>query len=95
MIQKKHLLIVDDDDKLRHLLEKYLKEQNFFVSAAESAEKARQIMRSFLFDLIVLDVMMPGETGFEFAKKIRMGKNTVPILMLTAMGETADKIKGS
>lgn len=92
-----HILVVDDDDRLRDLLQKYLSENGFRVTAAENAEDARAKMSSISFDLLVLDLMMPGENGLDFAKSIRQGNylsQDVPILMLTAMAETDDRIGG-
>ena len=88
---KAHILVVDDDTRLRRLIKKYLKEQGFMVSDAASAKEARQHLTSLQFDLIVLDVMMPGEDGMSFAKHVRT-ESTVPILMLTAMGEAEHRI---
>ena len=92
-----HILVVDDDDRLRELLQKYLSDNNFRVTGAENTDEARAKMKRVYFDLLVLDLMMPGEDGLEFAKSIR-SKNSflrdVPILMLTAMGETEDRIGG-
>ncbi len=92
-----HILVVDDDQRLRDLLKKFLSENGFLVTAAEDAAAARAKMASVAFDLIVLDLMMPGESGLEFAASIRnsisMG-SSVPILMLTAMGETEARING-
>jgi two-component system, OmpR family, phosphate regulon response regulator OmpR len=92
-VESAHILVVDDDDRLRDLLKKYLSDNGFRVTAAEDAQAARAKMASIAFDLIVLDRMMPGETGLEFATAIR-DSNTVPILMLTAMAETDDRISG-
>lgn len=92
-MDQSHILVVDDDDRLRELLTKYLSESGFRVSSAESAAEARLIMAGIAFDLIVLDVMMPGETGLEFAETVRP-RGSVPILMLTAMGEVDDRING-
>ena len=92
-----HILVVDDDDRLRDLLQKYLSENGFRVTAAENAKMARAKMASIAFDLLVLDLMMPGEHGLDFAASIRGGglvTKDVPILMLTAMGETDDRIAG-
>ena len=92
-----HILLIDDDIRLRELLHKYLSENNFRVTAADNAIVAREQMKRVFFDLLVLDLMMPGENGLEFAKSIRSTNNLsrdVPILMLTAMGETADRIGG-
>ena len=88
-----HVLVVDDDDRLRTLLAKYLGDNGLIVTPADGAEEARRRMQSLTFDIIVLDLMMPGETGLEFAEKLRQ-KNNVPILMLTAMGEADDRIRG-
>ena len=92
-----HILVVDDDDRLRELLYKYLNENKFRVTAAGNVADARNKMKSISFDLIVLDLMMPGEHGLEFAISIRKGNNIsrdIPILMLTAMAETDDRISG-
>ena len=92
-----HILVIDDDNRLRELLQKFLSENNFRVTAAENAADARAKMGSITFDLLILDIMMPGEHGLEFAKSIRNQNDLlrdVPILMLTAMGETRDRING-
>tara|TARA_B100000029_G_C17443181_1_gene912239 strand:+ start:239 stop:925 length:687 start_codon:yes stop_codon:yes gene_type:complete len=88
-----HILVIDDDDRLRNLLCRFLRENDFLVTTAPSADSAREKMAIVSFDLLILDLMMPGETGLEFAQKIRM-QNNVPILMLTAMGELEDRIAG-
>ena len=88
-----HILVVDDDDRLRELLKKFLSENGFRVTAAEDANAAKVKMDNIKFDLIVLDRMMPGETGIEFAQKVREDSK-IPILMLTAMGEIDDRISG-
>jgi len=88
-----HILVVDDDSRLRDLLRKYLSDNGFRVTSAGSADEARRKLASIAFDLIVLDVMMPGETGLRFAESLR-GSTPVPILMLSAMGETEDRITG-
>jgi two-component system phosphate regulon response regulator OmpR len=92
-MEKYHILIVDDDDRLRKLLEKYLTENDFMTTTASCANDAKILMEAFSFDLIVMDVMMPGETGIELTQVIRKDSQ-VPILMLTAMGETQDRILG-
>lgn len=91
--EKKHILVVDDDTRLRALLGRFLREQNFAVSLASSADEADMFLKQYHFELIVLDVMMPGKNGFEFLKTLREESN-VPVLMLTAMGETDDRIYG-
>ncbi len=88
-----HLLIVDDDQRLRDLIGRFLQENGFRITRAEHAEAARQAMQGLQFDLIVLDVMMPGQNGFEFAQSVRE-KSNIPILMLTARDEPDKRIKG-
>lgn len=88
-----HILVVDDDDRLRDLLRDYLRKEGFLVTGAADAADARAKMAGLHFDLIVLDIMMPGETGLEFATSLRV-TNRTPILMLTAMGETESRIAG-
>lgn len=88
-----HILVVDDDDRLRELLRKYLSENDFLVSTASDAADARAKLAGLAFDLIVLDIMMPGEDGLSLTSDLRRD-NTVPILMLTAMGEPEDRIAG-
>ena len=88
-----HILVIDDDARLRELLQKFLTEEGFRVTTAANANDARQKMLSFSFDLLVVDVMMPGESGLEFTKSLRM-LNSIPVLMLTAMGETEARIEG-
>jgi len=88
-----HILVVDDDARLRQLLSRYLSENGYMVSTAADAAEARRQLDSMEFDLIVLDVMMPGESGIELTRGLRQGNN-VPILLLTAMGDTADRITG-
>ena len=88
-----HLLIVDDDERIRGLLQKFLARNGFWVSAARDAAHARRLLSGLDFDLIVLDVMMPGEDGISFARSLRAERAT-PILLLTAKGETSDRIAG-
>jgi two-component system phosphate regulon response regulator OmpR len=88
-----HILVVDDDTRLRQLLNKYLTENGYLVSTAADAAQARGQLDAMTFDLIVLDVMMPGESGLALTKSLR-ADNSVPILLLTAMGETTDRING-
>ncbi|UCH73855.1 MAG: response regulator [Rhodospirillales bacterium] len=90
----RHILVVDDDRRLRDLLHRYLSDNGFMVTSAEGAAEARRLQRGITFDLIVLDVMMPGESGLELARSLRQAHNNVPILMLTAMGEPSDRIGG-
>ena len=88
-----HLLVVDDDERLRALLTRYLSTNGFRVSAAAHAADARSLMKSIAFDCLILDVMMPGESGLELAKGVRT-QSQIPILMLTARGDAADRIAG-
>ncbi|NQV82418.1 MAG: response regulator transcription factor [Rhodospirillales bacterium] len=88
-----HVLVVDDDNRLRDLLGKFLGEHGFMVVTASDAADARSKMLMFAFDIIVLDRMMPGETGLEFAEDLRR-RSKIPILMLTAMGEPENRIEG-
>lgn len=88
-----HILVVDDDRRLRDLLQKFLTESEFRVTVADSAAQAREKLESFQFDLLVLDVMMPGESGLELTSGLRE-TSSVPILMLTAMAEAENRIDG-
>jgi two-component system phosphate regulon response regulator OmpR len=88
-----HLLVVDDDRRIRDLLSRFLSTEGYRISTADSAAMARAKLSSLSFDLLILDVMMPGETGFEFAKDIRQ-TSSVPILMLTARDAAESRITG-
>ena len=90
---KLHVLVVDDDDRIRSLLKDYLFEHGYIVSTAENAEQAKIKLDHFKFDILILDVMMPGQDGYELTKEI---KNIikVPIILLTAKGEVENRIKG-
>ena len=89
-----HLLIVDDDERIRSLLQQFLIQSNYLVSTAENAKQAITLLSAIEFDLIILDVMMPGQDGISFTAKLRNLKNNTPILLLTARGEIEDRIKG-
>jgi len=91
-----HILVVDDDDRLRDLLRMFLAEEGFLVTVAEDAASAEKKLQSLAFDLVVLDIMMPGETGLEFAASLKQNPtfSNLPILLLTAMGEPEDRISG-
>ena len=89
-----HLLIVDDDRRIRDLLSRFLSGEGYRVTTAETAADARAKLKSLSFDLLILDVMMPGESGFDFAKSMRAASNDVPILMLTARDAAESRIKG-
>ena len=88
-----HLLLVDDDSRIRALMSRYLATQGYRVTTAEDAQDASRRLGSLAFDLIVLDVMMPGENGFDFAARLRR-ESRVPILMLTARSDTSDRVRG-
>ncbi|CTQ51915.1 Transcriptional regulatory protein OmpR [Roseibium album] len=88
-----HILLVDDDNRIRDLLSRLLKENDYRVSSAANAAEARKCLAGLEFDLIILDVMMPGETGLELAASLRK-ESEVPILMLTARSEATDRIAG-
>src|SRR5712671_6201324 len=88
-----HLLVVDDDTRLRELLRRYLADSGFRVTLAADAAEARANLASFAFDLIVLDVMMPGESGIELIRALR-GTNRVPVMLLTAMADAEDRVNG-
>ncbi len=89
----RHLLVVDDDDRLRSLLKEYLTRAGFRVTTARDAAAARRLLDSLAFDLLVLDVMMPGEDGFSLTRWVR-GRGPTPILILTARGLAGDRIEG-
>ena len=90
---KNHILIVDDDDRIRNLLKDYLSENGYIVSTAENAEQAKEKIQYFKFDILILDVMMPGQDGYELTKDIKK-QIKVPIILLTAKGEVENRIKG-
>ena len=90
---KHHILVVDDDDRIRELVKEYLNENGYVVSTGNSAEEAKIRLGYFKFDLIVLDVMMPGQSGFELTQEIKK-KSNVPIILLTAKGEVENRIQG-
>ncbi len=89
-----HILIVDDDRRIRVLLQSYLADNGFRVSVAASAAAARKLMGGLQFDLMVVDVMMPGENGLELTRALREGANAMPVLMLSALAETDDRVAG-
>ena len=89
-----HLLVVDDDERIRSLLQQFLVQSDYLVSTAEDAKQARTLLSAIEFDLIILDVMMPGQDGISFTAELRTLQNNTPLLLLTARGETEDRIKG-
>ena len=90
---KNHILIVDDDDRIRNLLKDYLSENNYIVSTAENADQAKEKLQYLKFEIIILDVMMPGQDGYELTKEIKE-KIKIPIILLTAKGDVENRIKG-
>ncbi|MBC8303472.1 MAG: response regulator transcription factor [Pelagibacterales bacterium] len=88
-----HILVVDDDDGIRELVKKYLSENNFLITTANSAEDAKEKISIIKFDLIVLDIMMPGKSGLEFTSENKGNINT-PIILLTAKGESNERVEG-
>ena len=90
---KHQILIVDDDDRIRNLLKDYLTENNYIVSTAENANQAKEKIEYLKFDIIILDVMMPGQNGYELTREIKK-KIKIPIILLTAKGEVENRIKG-
>jgi two-component system phosphate regulon response regulator OmpR len=93
MKNKTHILIVDDDNRIRDLLKEYLGENNYMISTSEDAKNAKIKLTHFKFDLIVLDVMMPGQDGYDLTKEIKKNVN-IPIILLTAKSEVENRIKG-
>ncbi len=93
MTDTPHLLVVDDDERIRGLLQKFLIRNGFLVTAARDAGQARRLLRGLEFDLIVLDVMMPGEDGVALTRDLRRS-SAVPVLLLTARGEASNRIEG-
>lgn len=93
MQERPHILVIDDDTRLRALLQRYLQENGFAVTTAKDAENARMFLSQYIFDLLIVDVMMPNETGLEFLQNLRK-TSQVPAIVLTAMGETEDRISG-
>ena len=88
-----HIMVVDDDDRIRDLVKQYLEENNFLVTTAKNAEDAKEKLEIIKFDILVLDIMMPGQSGLSLTKQIK--KNSlIPIILLTAKGETQDRIEG-
>ncbi len=88
-----HILVVDDDDRIRELVKEYLEENNFLVTTAVDALDAKKKLEIIKFDILILDIMMPGESGLSLTKEIKK-KNQTPIILLTAKGETGDRIHG-
>lgn len=94
MADKNHILIVDDDDRIRELLNRFLIKNNFIVSAGSNTEEAKFFLNKYVIDLIILDCMMPNESGIEFLNKLRQQNNHIPVIMLTALGDVENRIEG-
>ena len=88
-----HILVVDDDDGIRELVKKYLSENSFLISTSENAEDASKKIQTIKFDLIILDIMMPGKSGLDFIKENKKNLET-PIILLTAKGEANERVEG-
>ena len=88
-----HILVVDDDDRIRELVKEYLEGSKFITTTAKDAEDAKKKLEIIKFDILILDIMMPGESGLSLTKEVKK-KNSTPIILLTAKGETQDRIKG-
>ncbi len=93
MAKLNHLLVVDDDNRIRGLLKEYLNEKNFVISTAENSFEAKNKLKFLKFDLLVIDVMMPGQDGYDLTKEIKKESN-IPIILLTAKSEVENRIKG-
>lgn len=91
---KNTILIVDDDDRIRELLEKYLLKNNYIVLSLPDTSEILNLLEKYIIDLIILDYMMPNESGIEFLQKIRKLENNIPIIMLTALGDIENRIEG-
>ena len=88
-----HVLVVDDDDRIRELVKEYLEENNFIVTSAKDALDAKKKLKILKFDILILDIMMPGESGLSLTKEVKKN-NSTPIILLTAKGEIKDRIEG-
>ncbi len=91
--KKTHILVVDDDDRIKELVKEYLEEQQFVVTTAKDATDAKSKIKIIKFDILILDIMMPGQSGLSLTKEIKKN-NSTPIILLTAKGETKDRIEG-
>jgi two-component system, OmpR family, phosphate regulon response regulator OmpR len=89
-----HILIVDDDERIRSLVSRYLWKRDFVATMVADAGEAQEALLKFQFDALVVDVMMPGMNGLDFTRFLREGNNTIPIILLTALGEVEDRISG-
>lgn len=94
MTKNPHILIVDDDNRILKLLKQFLTKNNFLISTSDSPVEAMELIENFVFDLIILDVMMPKITGIEFARELKRKGKQMPIVMLTALSEANDRVEG-
>ena len=93
LYDKSHILLIDDDERILSLLNIFLNQNGFLISSAKNSEEARSLLEYFSFDMLIVDIMMPGETGLELLASLRKNKS-VPVILLSAKGETSDKISG-
>ncbi len=93
LAERPHALVIDDDDRIRDLIARYLTENGFVVATTRDTDEARLAMDTFTFDILIVDVMMPGETGLDFTRDLRT-RSDIPVLLLTALGETDDRVAG-
>lgn len=91
---KVNVLVIDDDERIRDLVARYLNEKGYIALMAESAEEAHALLKLYTFDILVVDVMMPGDSGVDFTQSLRAKGNQTPVILLTAMGEVEDRITG-
>ncbi len=91
--KKIHILVVDDDDRIRNLVKQYLEEKNFIVTTAKDSRDAKNKLSIIKFDILILDIMMPGESGLSLTKEVKKN-NPTPVILLTAKGEVKDRIEG-
>lgn len=94
LAKKSHILIVDDDRRIRELIVRFLGEHGYIALSAGNAAQAWQVMENFEIDALILDIMMPGQTGLDFVSELRSKENNIPVLLLTALGEVEDRIAG-
>ena len=90
---EKHILIIDDDERILSLLKTFLNQNGFITSSAKNSQEARSLLDYFEFDILIIDIMMPGETGLELLESLRKNKD-IPVILLSAKGEASDKISG-
>ena len=93
LYDEKHILLIDDDERILSLLNTFLNQSGFITSSAKNSQEARSLLDYFEFDILIIDIMMPGETGLELLKSLRKDKD-IPVILLSAKGEASDKISG-